>query len=469
VLLLIGGILVLSLHPQYPGIWWLPLTLDRYTFHVPLPGHFLVCGIAANSLTTALFVGSTTFRVEAGILLGRSPSDGRAWPLWLVLYAATIGLLASLLNHRLGAGVAPLAYSLAAAVLTFAAAATWCLALMPARFWLNWLGRDPHILPVTIVAAGLTYLGGHHLTGLLVTSFEKLTGPLQGITLRLVAILLGSFTRNVVFDPQNSIIGTRHFSVFVDVPCAGWEGIGLFCTFFTIYLWLYRRELRFPQVLVLLPIGALIVWLSNALRLILLILLGGWWASAAIEGFHSVAGWLFFDAVTVTLVVVSRQLSVFAKASPGGYIREAATPNSAAPYLVPLVLIIATAMITRVFSSGFDLLYPLRFALGGAALWFYRNRISLRWKVSWSTVGLGFLGFAVWLALPQGDWNVSTEGAFSMGLSKLPSWGQFLWLFFRALAAIVVIPIAEELAFRGYLLRKLVRADFETVPFGQFT
>ena len=112
----------------------------------------------------------------------RSPSDGGAWPLWLVLYAATIGLLASLLNHRLGAGVAPSAYSLAAAVLTFAAAASWCLAAMPARFWSNWLGRDPQILPVTIVAAGLTYLGGHHSIGLLMRRFEVILtirrGPL---------------------------------------------------------------------------------------------------------------------------------------------------------------------------------------------------------------------------------------------------------------------------------------------------
>lgn len=167
VFLLTGGILVLSLHPLYPGIWWLPLALHRFTFQVPLPVHSSVCAIAATTLTTALFVGWPTFRVETGALLVRSPSDGGAWPLWLVLYAATVGLLASLLNHRLGAGAAPVAYSLAAAVLTFAAAASWCLAAMPARFWLNWLGHDPQILPVTIVAAGLTYLGGHHLTGLL--------------------------------------------------------------------------------------------------------------------------------------------------------------------------------------------------------------------------------------------------------------------------------------------------------------
>jgi CAAX prenyl protease-like protein len=43
------------------------------------------------------------------------------------------------------------------------------------------------------------------------------------------------------------------------------------------------------------------------------------------------------------------------------------------------------------------------------------------------------------------------------------------WILFRIVGAVVVVPIAEELAFRGYLLRKLVAADFEKVPATRFT
>jgi CAAX prenyl protease-like protein len=35
--------------------------------------------------------------------------------------------------------------------------------------------------------------------------------------------------------------------------------------------------------------------------------------------------------------------------------------------------------------------------------------------------------------------------------------------------ATITVPIAEELAFRGYLMRKLVADDFMTVPLGTFT
>jgi CAAX prenyl protease-like protein len=38
------------------------------------------------------------------------------------------------------------------------------------------------------------------------------------------------------------------------------------------------------------------------------------------------------------------------------------------------------------------------------------------------------------------------------------------WIALRALAAIVTVPIAEELAFRGYLIRQIMTKDFETVP-----
>ena len=43
------------------------------------------------------------------------------------------------------------------------------------------------------------------------------------------------------------------------------------------------------------------------------------------------------------------------------------------------------------------------------------------------------------------------------------------WLAIRVIGAVVTVPIAEELAFRGYLLRKLVNSDFARVEFNSFT
>jgi CAAX prenyl protease-like protein len=39
----------------------------------------------------------------------------------------------------------------------------------------------------------------------------------------------------------------------------------------------------------------------------------------------------------------------------------------------------------------------------------------------------------------------------------------------RVIGAVVTVPIAEELAFRGYLMRRLIAAEFEAVPLRQFS
>lgn len=44
-----------------------------------------------------------------------------------------------------------------------------------------------------------------------------------------------------------------------------------------------------------------------------------------------------------------------------------------------------------------------------------------------------------------------------------------VWFAFRVIGTVVTVPIAEELAFRGYLLRKLVSSDFENVAPTRFT
>jgi CAAX prenyl protease-like protein len=46
------------------------------------------------------------------------------------------------------------------------------------------------------------------------------------------------------------------------------------------------------------------------------------------------------------------------------------------------------------------------------------------------------------------------------GLSALPPGACTFWLAARAIGAVVVVPLAEELAFRGFLLRRLLRDDF---------
>jgi CAAX prenyl protease-like protein len=44
-----------------------------------------------------------------------------------------------------------------------------------------------------------------------------------------------------------------------------------------------------------------------------------------------------------------------------------------------------------------------------------------------------------------------------------------LWLIARVAGSAVFVPFAEELAFRGFLLRRMISADFRAVPPSAFT
>ena len=47
----------------------------------------------------------------------------------------------------------------------------------------------------------------------------------------------------------------------------------------------------------------------------------------------------------------------------------------------------------------------------------------------------------------------------------ITGWVGVTWLVFRAFGSTFLIPFAEELAFRGYVMRRLVKRDFETVSY----
>jgi len=50
-------------------------------------------------------------------------------------------------------------------------------------------------------------------------------------------------------------------------------------------------------------------------------------------------------------------------------------------------------------------------------------------------------------------------------LTSLPPIEFGVWIASRLLASILTVPIAEELAYRGYLMRRLGHSEFESVPF----
>jgi len=316
----------------------------------------------------------------------------------------------------------------------------------------------------TLLGLGVVLGSGAWLSGFLT---EALWPPLARYTFSLVSGILGVVYPHVVSNPAKLIIGTPTFKVAIAPQCSGYEGVGLLLAFLTIYLWLFRRELRFPGALVLLPLGAAAIWLVNALRIVVLIVIGtSGWPAIALGGFHSQAGWLAFNAVGLAFVAVLNRGRFF-MTSAGAPAREHEDDSTTA-YLAPFLVVMASAMLTGAFSAGIDWLYPVRVIAAVWVLWIFRKSYSnLGWTLSWRAIAIGCATFAVWVALvPAGP----TEGErWPAALQSVPFHWAAAWLVLRVVGYTITVPLVEELAFRGYLTRRLMHADFQRLPVGLFS
>jgi exosortase E/protease (VPEID-CTERM system) len=421
----------------------------------------LVPRLAIAIGAAVLVFGGRGLREELEELSPRLAGALSVWPLFLahlIAFAGFAWLTALVLEGDIGASAYPLAWVIAWILLGLATFALWAATLLPANLWLP-LARRAAVPLLTGVVVGIAGLGFGFLTDLL---WE----PLGHMTLRVVQVLLQLASTDVICQPGEMIVGTSVFAVHIAPECSGYQGIGLVWVFVGAYLWLYRRSLRFPHAWLLFPIGTVIIWLANAVRIAALIALGTWGSSAvALGGFHSQAGSLFFTAIALGLVVMTQRLPFFAVNL------ETVKPGYATPaYLAPMLAIMATTMITGAFSSGFDSFYPLRVVVAAGVCWLFRSHYA-GWKFSWSwsavTIGIGV--FAVWMALEPMAPSSTTETELAAGLAQLTGGQALIWLFFRIVGSVLTVPFAEELAFRGYLTRRLLAADFEQAPMGKFS
>jgi CAAX prenyl protease-like protein len=87
--------------------------------------------------------------------------------------------------------------------------------------------------------------------------------------------------------------------------------------------------------------------------------------------------------------------------------------------------------------------------------------------MSWWALGVGSLTFCLWLALiPHG---VNDKDVWPAALQSVSWYWASGWMLFRVVGYLITAPVAEELAFRGFLTRRLIGTTFEDVPMGTFT
>ena len=313
------------------------------------------------------------------------------------------------------------------------------------------------------------------LSTALVASFftrpaRALWEPATRLTFAMVKFMLSWLLPEATTVAEKATIHAPHFSVIIAPECSGLEGAALIMVFTIAWLWLFRQESRFPWALALLPAGVVVLFILNAVRLTALVWIGNAGAQKiAAGGFHSQAGWISFNAVAFGLSVVARRSPWFSTRTAHVEANRT-TEDATGAFLIPFLAILAVGMLARAASAGFESLYPLRLVAGGVALWTLRRSYrNCDWRFGWSAPVTGLAVFVLWVGLERAFGTPSSSSAIPAALDAMSTPARILWLTARVLAASITVPIAEELAFRGYLMRRLVAADFEKLDPRRFT
>lgn len=146
------------------------------------------------------------------------------------------------------------------------------------------------------------------------------------------------------------------------------------------------------------------------------------------------------------------------------------------PYVLPFAAFFLFLFLESYLGLPAAVEYPLRVFLLAGILWYFsRDVIRFDAPFAMSSVGLGVAVFVLWilpdLLIPgyRQHWlfNNSIVGSApppAEGYANMP----VIALAFRVIRAAVIVPIIEELFWRAWLMRWLIKPDFLSVPLGTY-
>ncbi|MBI5434807.1 MAG: exosortase E/protease, VPEID-CTERM system [Planctomycetes bacterium] len=411
-----------------PG-WWTPL--------VAAAGWSM--SAAASLLAALALVGSSEARRTREPAPWRLPHRcARFVALELAAFAGWVALAEALFDPE-RALTAPGAWFAGALALAALGAAAWLAALVPVRELAPFARRHATAFGAALVLGSLAFGVGR--------AAQDLWLPLRRATLAAAHALLAAFEPSASAHPSDLVLAAGDFAVRVEPACSGYEGIGLAVVFVLASFVLFRDAWRFSRAWLLLPLAALAAWSANVVRLAALVWLGARVSpELALGGFHSYAGTVLFCAASLATVALALRSPWFARVEPR------AGPNPAAPYLVPLLASLAAALVSRAFASAdAEPLFALRVAVAAGALAAFVGTYR-RWD--WRPSGVALV---VGAALALG-WAGLAELEASAEPAPRPAAFE---LALRIAYALALVPLFEELAFRGFLARRIGALEFE--------
>lgn len=117
-------------------------------------------------------------------------------------------------------------------------------------------------------------------------------------------------------------------------------------------------------------------------------------------------------------------------------------------------------------------IYPLQTLLcGGLVIYYWKHYEWNPLKGFWVALGIGVLVFVIWIAPQQWLGFEARKDGFKPDFFTtigFPPLADQLSIIMRFIRLVIVVPLVEEIFWRGFLLRFLINESFHKVPFGTF-
>jgi len=144
-------------------------------------------------------------------------------------------------------------------------------------------------------------------------------------------------------------------------------------------------------------------------------------------------------------------------------------------YVAPFIVFVGLMGVERSFDLPAAYFYPLRFALTVATLVLVSGRLlTLRPGAPFASLLLGAAVFLIWVAPDQlfgyRHFWLFENPLMGRAASSLPvrMQGHPGFLALRAFSSFALVPVVEELFWRGWLMRWIIHHEFLSIPVGKY-
>ncbi len=147
------------------------------------------------------------------------------------------------------------------------------------------------------------------------------------------------------------------------------------------------------------------------------------------------------------------------------------------PLVAPFFVFMVILIVEGYFPDQHYVIYPFKAILVAAVIaWFWRAMPNLTPSAPLVSILIGIAGVVLWVGLDPwpmklNAWLMHGSGVPQIGrnpFSLYPEGWAWVLFGFRLLGIALVVPIMEELFWRGFLMRWLIKDDFASVSLGTY-